>query len=83
MPLSMAQSTVRANTVRGIVVEAEDEAAIYHDAVVVQSFDDLPVISAEILAFGALFEIVRAQSFEADEQTAQPGLRCHRKEPAV
>src|SRR5262245_50334901 len=58
-----------------VAVHAEDEAAVDHDAEVMQTARDLRVVAAEILPLVALFEIRREERFEADKQAAQAGSR--------
>ena len=67
----MAQSTVRLKTRLVIVVHPEDEAAVDHDAEVVQTPGDGGVVAPEVLALVALDEIARGKRLEADEQAAQ------------
>ena len=74
MPCSIAQSTVRAEHVLVVLVHAEDEAAVDHDAEAVQPVGDGGVVAAEVLALVAAREIAGRERLEADEQAAQPGF---------
>src|SRR5262249_39128674 len=57
-----------------IVVHAEDEAAVDHDAEAVQPPRDGRIVTPEVLAFVASGEVGRRKRLEADEQTAQSRL---------
>ena len=58
--------------VRVVVVHAEDEAAVDHDAEIVQPTGHGGVIASEVLPFVAAGEIAGGERFEAYKQTAQP-----------
>src|SRR5262249_61878232 len=55
-------------------VQAEDEAAVDHDAEAVQPPRDGRIVTPEVLAFVASGEVGRRKRLEADEQTAQSRL---------
>ncbi len=58
---------------RTVSVQAEDEAAIDHDAEAVEFADYFAVIPAEILALAGTCEAVAGKRFEADKQTSETG----------
>jgi len=58
----------------GVVVHTEHEAAVDHDPERMQAPGHGRVVTPEILALQASFEIARGQRLEADEQAAKPSL---------
>src|SRR5438552_970319 len=56
-----------------VSVQAEDEAAVDHDAEAVEFADYFAVIPAEILALAGACEAAARKRFEANEQTSQTG----------
>ena len=57
---------------RGVVlVEAEHEARVHHDAEVVQAADGLPVVPAQVLPLALRAQALGAERLEAHEQAAQ------------
>jgi len=61
--------------VRAVVIHPEDEAAVDHDAKVVQPLRDGGVVAAEILALVAAGQVRRGQRLEPDKDAAESGLR--------
>jgi hypothetical protein len=58
-----------------VVIHAEDEAAIDHDAEVMKSLRHGSVVAAEVLAFVAAGEVGRRQRLESHEDAAESGFR--------
>src|SRR5437879_631 len=58
-----------------VVVEAEDEAALDADAVVMQLLDDLAILHGGMEVLVRLVERVLADRLEADEQALATALR--------
>ena len=61
---------------RVVMIHAEDEGAVDHDAEVVQAADGgvVPGKAAEVLRFAGAAQVRLAQRLEPDEQAAQPAL---------
>ena len=57
-----------------VVVHAEDEAAVDHDAERVQPAGHGRVVPAEVLSLVALHQIAGRERLESDEDAAEPGL---------
>jgi hypothetical protein len=55
-----------------VVIHAEDEAPVDHDAEVMESVGDRGVVASEVLALVAARQIARRERLEADKQAAQP-----------
>jgi hypothetical protein len=53
-------------------VHAEDEAAVDHDAQIVQTFDSRCVVAAHVLVFPLFGQVRRVERFESDKETSQP-----------
>ena len=61
--------------IRTVVIHAEDEAAVDHDAEVVQPLRDGGIVAAEILALVAACQVRRRQRLESDKNASKSGLR--------
>ena len=59
---------------RIITIQSENEAAVYHDAQIIQAADSLTVAQARIPEFPALTQTIRIQRLETDEQASKPGF---------
>ena len=57
-----------------ISIQAEDEAAINHDAEAIESADNFGVAAPEILALARALEARIGKRFEASKQTSQTGV---------
>ena len=73
IPTWTAQSTVRREDIAVVSVQAEDEAAVDHDAEAVEPAHDLAIAAAEVLALAGALEAAAGKRFEADKQTSQTG----------
>ena len=60
--------------VRVVVIHPEDEAAVDHDAEVVQPLRDGGIIASQVLALVAQREIVGRERLEPDEEAPESGL---------
>ena len=61
--------------VRAVSIQAEDEAAVDHDAEIVEPADDPLVVAPEVLPFVGVLQTARREAFESDEQAAQSRRR--------
>jgi hypothetical protein len=61
--------------IRVVVIHAEDEAAVDHDAKVVQALRDDGIVAAEVLALVAAGQVGRRQRLEPDEDATESRLR--------
>ncbi len=61
---------------RTVSVEAEDEAAVDHDAEAVEPAYDLAIVAAEVLALAGALEAARGERFEPNEQAPES---CRRR----
>ena len=61
--------------VRAVVIHPEDEAAVDHDAEVVQPLRDRGIVAAEILTLVAAGQVRRGQRLEPDKDASESGLR--------
>jgi len=57
-----------------VAIHAEDEAAVNHDAEIVQAADRGGVVAAQVLILVLLGQVLRVERLEADEQAAQAGF---------
>ena len=57
-----------------VVVKAEHETTVDHDAQTMQPLDGCHIVLREVLQFVTRTEILRREGLEAKEDTAQPSL---------